>query len=104
MHIRFGHPNYVVISRRAAARGYVGGKYLKICAHCGEPFRARRADAKYCAPRCRTAAHRGAASDATAETVTSVTLSDIRDIRGMLYRGKINDALEALDALMDKVE
>jgi hypothetical protein len=28
------------------------------CEHCGEPFEARRRDARYCSGRCRTAAHR----------------------------------------------
>ena len=28
------------------------------CDHCGQSFAAKRSDAKYCSPRCRTAAHR----------------------------------------------
>lgn len=43
---------------------------MAICEHCKAEYEARRADSRYCSPRCRTAAHR---------VTDNVTVSDVTD-------------------------
>jgi hypothetical protein len=47
------------------------GAVMASCAHCGQPFEAKRADAKFCSPACKQAGHRAKLS----VTKSGVTVS-----------------------------
>ena len=56
------------------------------CAHCGEPFEAKRSDALYCSGACRIAAHRGVTtSEEEAVTDSDVTASPPPDVTDSNY-------------------
>jgi len=77
--IKSADNNYLFFSRQADTKKSYRGRYLGLCEHCNEAFRASRISAKYCSARCRVAASRAKQPKRSQSEITAARLATKRE-------------------------